>query len=87
MKISVLQFKSLLGEVEKNFHTAEKLIERAKNSDVLLLPELWTTGYYPEPVKNFADKNSERVKDFILSCGVEFEKTFSATNFDESQSD
>ena len=73
MKISVLQFKSLLGEVEKNFHTAEKLIERAKNSDVLLLPELWTTGYYPEPVKNFADKNSERTKDFISKLAKKFD--------------
>ena len=57
MKISILQFKSELGNVEKNFDTAEKLMDDAKNSDVIILPELWTTGYYPTPVDNFADKN------------------------------
>ena len=68
MKISVLQFKSELGEVEKNFFTAEKLIEQAKNSDVIILPELWTTGYYPTPIKNFSDFEGERTRNFI--CGL-----------------
>lgn len=72
MKISILQFKSELGEIEKNFATAEKLIESAKNSDVLILPELWTTGYYPKPVKNFADLNGIRTKNFISELARKF---------------
>ena len=72
MKISVVQFKSQLGEVEKNFATAEKMIERVKNSDAIVLPELWTTGYYPTPVENFADKNCSRTKKFIGELAKKF---------------
>lgn len=72
MKVSVLQFKSELGEVEKNFSTAEKLIAQAKNSDVIILPELWTTGYYPTPVENFAEKNCSRTVNFIGNLARKF---------------
>lgn len=65
MQITMAQFKSKLGEVEKNFETAENFIKSAKNSDVVILPELWSTGYFPTPLENFADKNSERTADFI----------------------
>ena len=64
MKISVIQFKSEIGEIEKNFETARKLIEGAKNSDVIILPELWTTGYYP---KNFIDVEG-RTSEFICAA-------------------
>ena len=64
MKIAIIQFKSELGAVDKNFSTATRLIETARNSDVILLPELWSTGYYPTPVENFADVNGERTKNF-----------------------
>ena len=59
MKISIVQFKSELGAVDENFSTATRLIEAAKNSDVIVLPELWSTGYYPTPVENFADEGGE----------------------------
>ena len=42
MRISIAQFKS----------TAARLIAATKNSDVIILPELWSTGYYPAPVEN-----------------------------------
>ena len=70
MKISILQFKSELGNVEKNFDTARKLIDDAKSSDVIILPELWTTGYYPEPVENFADVDGKRTAEFICAASA-----------------
>lgn len=72
MKISIAQFKSELGAVEENFRTAARLIEASKNSDVILLPELWSTGYYPAPVKNFADKDGERIKEFLCAAAEKF---------------
>lgn len=72
MKISIVQFKSELGAVDKNFATAERLIELAKNSDVILLPELWSTGYYPTPVENFADKDGKRTSEFICAAAKKF---------------
>lgn len=72
MKISVLQFKPVIGEIKKNFDTAGKMIEYAKNSDVLILPELWSTGYYPTPVNNFADINGENTTKFICEMAKKF---------------
>lgn len=72
MKISIAQFKSELGAVNKNFATAERLIELAKNSDVIILPELWSTGYYPTPVENFADKDGKRTSEFICAAARKF---------------
>lgn len=71
MQIAMAQFKSRLGEVEKNFEVAENFIRSAKNSDVVILPELWSTGYFPTPIENFADKNSERTADFISKLSEE----------------
>ncbi|MBR6888970.1 MAG: carbon-nitrogen family hydrolase [Selenomonadaceae bacterium] len=72
MKISIAQFKSELGAVEENFSTAAKLIAAAQNSDVILLPELWPTGYYPLPVENFADIDGERTKNFLCAAAKKF---------------
>lgn len=73
MQVTMAQFKSQLGEVEKNFETAENLIRSAKNSDVVVLPELWTTGYFPTPLEKFADKNAERTADFISKLSKELQ--------------
>lgn len=72
MKISIAQFKSELGALDENFSTAERLIAAAKNSDVILLPELWSTGYYPLPVENFADAEGERTKKFLCAAAKKF---------------
>ncbi len=72
MKISIAQFKSTLGAVDENFSTASRLIEAARNSDVILLPELWSTGYYPTPVENFADVDGTRTIEFICAAAKKF---------------
>ena len=65
MRIDIAQFKSHLGEVDRNFEIAADFIKSAQNADVVVLPELWTTGYYPTPLENFAEKNGERTAEFI----------------------
>ena len=72
MKISIVQFKSELGAIDKNFSTAARLIEAAGNSDVILLPELWSTGYYPVPVEKFADKDGISTKNFLCAAAEKF---------------
>lgn len=72
MKISVLQFRPELGKVSKNFSTAEKMIKISQNADVIILPELWSTGYYPTPLENFADVEGNRTKDFICKLAKKF---------------
>ncbi|MCR5833469.1 MAG: carbon-nitrogen family hydrolase [Selenomonadaceae bacterium] len=72
MKISIAQFKSELGAVDKNFSVAEELIASANESDVIILPELWTTGYYPTPVEKFADIDGKRIIDFLRRTAQKF---------------
>ena len=47
LSISLGQMNIALGQVEANFDRAEQLIEGASQSasDLVILPELWTTGY------------------------------------------
>lgn len=72
MKVSIAQFKSELGKVDENFSTASRLIEAARGSDVIILPELWTTGYYPKPVENFADIDGLRTIEFLCAAAKKF---------------
>jgi len=44
MKVGFVQFEPLFGEVNKNIEKAEKLIDNA-DADLLVLPELFNTGY------------------------------------------
>ena len=71
LKITMAQFKSHLGDVDKNFETAETFIRGAQNTDIVVLPELWNTGYFPTPLENYADKNAERTMDFISKLSKE----------------
>ena len=72
MIISITQFKSRLGAVDENFSAAARLIDASKNSDVIILPELWSTGYYPAPVENFADVDGARTIDFLCAAAKKF---------------
>ena len=72
MRVSVAQFKSALGAVDENFDTARRLIEAARDSDVIILPELWSTGYYPLPVEQFADVDGQRSIEFICAAAKKF---------------
>ena len=73
MNVTMAQFKSHLGDTERNFEVAEAFIRNAKNSDVVVLPELWSTGYFPNPVEKYADHNAERTADFISNLARELE--------------
>ena len=71
MKLSIIQFKSELGATDKNFATAQRMIDGVKNSDVIILPELWTTGYFPTPIEKFADVDAKKFAEFICTAAHE----------------
>jgi len=56
IKITLAQQKFKFGEVDVNFKRAEGWIEEASenNSDLLLLPELWASGYDLENWRDYA---------------------------------
>ncbi len=65
MKICCIQMNMELSCPDKNFSHAAELVEQAAASspDVILLPETWNTGFYPEQgLKDMAAGAAERVK-------------------------
>lgn len=59
MKISLLQFRSKIGEVDANITLMENMVQEAMSDkcqpDVLVLPELWSTAFFPTPIEDYAD--------------------------------
>ena len=54
MKIALLQLKVIPGEIELNRCRAVEMVsEAAENADIVVLPEVWTTGY---ALRNVEDK-------------------------------
>lgn len=39
---------------------------------MIILPELWSTGYYPTPVEDFADIDGQRTKEFLSAAAQKF---------------
>lgn len=74
MKIAAIQFCSELGNVEKNYGIAEKYMKEAveKGAELLVLPEMWNTGFYPENVHTLADINGQRTQQFLAAFAEQF---------------
>lgn len=55
------------GNPELNFTNVEKFIEEAAeaHADVIVLPEMWNTGYALTELDALADDNGERTKDLL----------------------
>ena len=65
MKVTCIQMDMGLGQVEENFRLAEKLIGEAmaEKPDVIVLPETWNTGYFPEEnLESCCDRDGEQTK-------------------------
>ena len=71
MKISCIQMNVRAGAPEENFSRAETLLKKAakKKPDVILLPELWNTGFAPQNIDPaLADEDGARTK--VLCSGL-----------------
>lgn len=68
MKISCLQMDMALGRPEENFAHAGELIARAMGDkpDLILLPETWNTGFFPEgDFSALCDRDGRRTRELI----------------------
>lgn len=64
LKITAIQMSSVLGDKFANFSKVQGLIEKNidKNTDIIVLPEVWTIGWKPSLFKEMAeDTNSETI--------------------------
>lgn len=66
MKITCIQMDMQFCNPEENFRKAAELIEKAvqDHPDVLVLPELWNTGFFPkENLPALCERDGSRVKE------------------------
>ncbi|MFZ3589567.1 carbon-nitrogen family hydrolase [Bacillus sp. DJP31] len=73
IKISCIQFDISFGNPDKNFQQVEKKIEEAllQKPDIIVLPELWTTGYDLTRLDDIADEDGQQTKDFLCQLAKE----------------
>jgi predicted amidohydrolase len=69
MKIALIQMDVKIGDPEFNFKHAESLMNQAMENepDVMILPEMWNTGYDLERANEIADEDGKRTKDMLSS--------------------
>ncbi len=74
MKLSCIQMDMRLGEVDHNFSRAQALIREAvekERSDVVILPETWSTGFFPADLTDCADEDGQRTKAVFSALAQE----------------
>jgi len=56
-----------LGDFPANLDTLKRMLTQAMEyrPDVVLLPELWNTGFYPQPIKEYADPDGSIIRNTL----------------------
>ena len=77
-KITCLQMDIAFGNPNKNYQNAEKLIEEAmtEKPDIIVLPELWTTGYDLTRLEQIADKDAVTTIRFLRNTAIKYQVHF-----------
>ncbi len=69
LRLSLIQMNVEAGNPDQNYKHAAEMLEQAVASpekpDVILLPEMWNTGYALEQIGAIADKEGTRTKAFF----------------------
>lgn len=67
--VAVIQMDIHLGDPDENIKKTVQQIELAakKQPDIIVLPELWTTGYALDRLEEIGDAEGERIKELMSS--------------------
>ncbi|AYV65832.1 MULTISPECIES: carbon-nitrogen family hydrolase [Niallia] len=72
-QISLIQMDIAFGRPEENFKQVEKKIAACKdNSDIIVLPELWSTGYDLTRLAAIADKQAQNTISFLSKLASKY---------------
>jgi omega-amidase len=67
--LALLQMDIAIGEPERNYSKLETLLQQAvqheDKPDVLVIPEMWNTGYALDRIHELADPDGERTKALL----------------------
>ncbi|GAM13733.1 Aliphatic amidase amiE [Mesobacillus selenatarsenatis SF-1] len=77
-KIACLQMDIAFGNPEQNYKKASDLIHQAnaQNPDIIVLPELWTTGYDLDNLKDTAEEEAQEAKVFFKDAAEKYNSHF-----------
>ncbi|MCM3690096.1 carbon-nitrogen family hydrolase [Neobacillus niacini] len=77
-KIACLQMDIAFGNPNENYQKAERLIKEAmkQNPDIIVFPELWTTGYDLTRLDAIADKGAASTIDFFKNAAKKYQVHF-----------
>lgn len=89
LTVSCLQMNIGYGRTEQNYETAKRMINKAlsEKPDIIVLPELWTTGYDLTRLEEIADQNAKRTIQFLQEKAKQYRVHFvggSVANQEES---
>ncbi|GGD64820.1 carbon-nitrogen family hydrolase [Paenibacillus nasutitermitis] len=75
LRIALIQMHVEAGHPEANFRKLETLLQEAVSGEVkpqlIMLPEMWNTGYALEEIRTLADRNGERTKKMLSAFARE----------------
>lgn len=73
LTVSLAQMRLALGDVKRNVSMMEKLVAEAarRGSHLIILPELWSTGYALDQAKELADTLSTGVFDQVSKIATQ----------------
>lgn len=73
MDISLVQLDIVLGDPERNVRNVERLLPPLSGRDLVVLPELWSTGYCLAE----ASRHGSKLGDGVMSVMSEWSRRFS----------
>jgi len=71
MKVTILQLDISWGNPEENIKRAEKLLLQVPDSDLYVLPEMWSTGFATEPFGIAEDESSCKALSWMKQTAQE----------------
>ena len=74
MKIAIVQIDISFADPVRNFAKVDKVIKEAVKvgTDVIVLPEMWNTGYALDRLDDLADANGEQTKKLLSRLAKEY---------------
>lgn len=76
LKVACIQYDIQFGKPQENFEIVSKEIDKTMKQnkpDIIILPELWTTGYDLTRLDEIADENGDATKAFIQKLAQEYQ--------------
>lgn len=79
MKVTILQLNSIWGNPEENIKKAERLMSESIDSDLFVLPEMWSTGFATEPIDIAEDENKCKALSWMKEMANKYQIAISGS--------